>query len=227
MTAKLIYIPGSPFARKVRIVLAELQVLHDLEISATYPPTPESLDQNNPTLRVPVFSDGDVTLFESDLIIEYLCRTYSGATGSGSPPFLARAAREGALEWVDRKRSAAIASLTDTLVLLSYLAWCGMAESEENLMGFGLRDRWRERVSSTLDWLESEATPDGFVPDHLSVQDIALVSALDWTDARLPFPWQGRPNLEALVAGLQERPSFADTQFAPMGDHLAPAKDRF
>ena len=226
MTAKLIYIPGSPFARKVRIVLSELQVPHEAVISASYPPTPESLGQDNPTLRVPVFIDGDLALFESDLIVEYLCRSH-GASATGDPAFLAMAARSDAEEWIDRKRSAAIASLTDTLVLLSYLAWCGMAETEENLMGFGLRARWHDRVSSTLDWLESEATSEGFIPGVLSVQDIALVCALDWTDRRLPFPWRGRPNLEAVVARFADRASFADTQFARMAAHLAPAKPRF
>lgn len=228
MSLSLVYIPGSPYARKARVILAELDMPYEERVLRTYPPTKEELGAANPTLRVPVLRDGDIELYESDMIAEYLFRTYPGVP-SGEPP-LDRSIFRPEAEWEDRKLLAAIASATDTMVLLAYHAWCGLGETEENLMGFELKSRWEARVHSTLDWLDCMATPDGFVPGHFTLADIAMVCALDWTDARLRFPWRGterpRSNLEALVSRFIDRDSFQDTAYSPMPDHLAQALGR-
>lgn len=236
MALSLVYIPGSPYARKIRVVLAELGVSCEEHLLETYPPTARELGSANPTLRVPVLRDGPLELYESDMISDYLFRTYpNGPTSVASDvqndaPPLERMNYRPDAEWEDRKLLAAIASATDTMVLLAYHAWCGLGETRENVMGFGLKERWETRVHTTLDWLDGVATPEGFTPGRFTLADIAMICALDWTDARLKFPWgaEGRPreNLQALVARFIDRASFRETAYSPMPDHLAKALDR-
>lgn len=221
---ELILIPGSPYARKVRIVATELGLSFDLRMLERYPPTVDEVGEHNPALRVPILRDGDMELFESDLIVEYLLQTYGyKPIAPHDPPFLPAIYREEA-QWTDRKRAAIIQTATDTLVNHAYLNWCGLDETRRNLMGFDLAARWEQRIARCLDWLDFEAKPDGFVPGYMTLQDIALVCMLEWTDARMRFPWrEGRPNLIALVETFRDRASFADSRFPPMPDFLAPA----
>ena len=70
---KLYYSEGSPYARKVRIVLAE----KGLDFEGDQSHTGMSVEEHaaiNPNLQVPIFEDGDLRLFESNLILEYLLK---------------------------------------------------------------------------------------------------------------------------------------------------------
>ncbi|MGE4251240.1 MAG: hypothetical protein AB7F09_17780, partial [Parvibaculaceae bacterium] len=117
--------------------------------------------------------------------------------------------------WQDDRMLAVLLAMGDALAALKYQSWAGLRPTGENLLGFDPADRHAERVCRTLDWLEGEATPAGFLPGVLSVQDIALASFTLWTDARGGFPWRGRPRLEAIVAACAARPSFAQTPPQP------------
>lgn len=69
-------------AAKVRIVLAEKQASYEvIELPWTkadqWEPKPEKLWQVNPRGQVPVLVDGDLTLFDSTVINEYLDEKYS------------------------------------------------------------------------------------------------------------------------------------------------------
>ncbi len=73
---ELEYTAGSPYARAIRILLHEL----NLEYVGSEPklaPTPTQLGANTPTMQVPTLRDGDVVLWESGTVAEYLLRTYS------------------------------------------------------------------------------------------------------------------------------------------------------
>jgi len=84
-----------------------------------------------------------------------------------------------------------------------------------NLIGYDPAERHMNRVQRTLDWLEARATPTGFLPDVLSVQDIALACFVIWTEARGSITWRGRSSLEAIIATCTKRPSFAATTPQP------------
>ena len=59
------------------------------------------LSAQNPRSAIPVPVDGDVTIFESNLILEYLLRNYPGnAPGSPQPP-LAPTVTGPELRWED------------------------------------------------------------------------------------------------------------------------------
>src|SRR5436189_102506 len=87
---------------------------------------------------------------------------------------------------------------------------CGPAVSDE---------RNRERISTSLGWLESVVTRSGFLPEVLSVQDIVFACFILWTESGGPIEWHGRPKLEALVTRLENRPSFRETAPQPWRPH--------
>ena len=72
----LLFTTGSPFARGVRIILDELGLDYEQREEITTPSV-EARAKASPTPQVPAFWDGDVTLWESGLIAEYLLATYT------------------------------------------------------------------------------------------------------------------------------------------------------
>ena len=104
--------------------------------------------------------------------------------------------------WQDDQTLAVLLAMGDALGAINNQDWAGLGPARKNLIGYDPAERNTERVQWSLDWLESRASPAGFMPPALSVQDIALACIILWTEARGGFPWRGRPNLEALVASL-------------------------
>jgi glutathione S-transferase len=93
--------------------------------------------------------------------------------------------------------------------------WAGLVPGGHNVLGYDPAERHMERVFRTLDWLEAKASASGFIPDLLSVQDIALSCLILWMEARGGLAWRGRPNLEAVVARCEARSSFIATAPQP------------
>jgi glutathione S-transferase len=54
---KLVFSDGSPFARKVRIILAEKRLEFEADIVTDYLRTSDSLKEHNPLLQVPTLYD--------------------------------------------------------------------------------------------------------------------------------------------------------------------------
>lgn len=207
----LIHSRDSPYARRVRIVLAELGLSYDSRLHPTVYAIPE-LAALAPTLRIPVWQDDQGTLFDSGLIVEYLLSRYgAGAAGdaprsAGVLPPLARALRRPERLWADGKLLATVDDLTDAGFLLRQLALSGVEEEAVRYL-----QRVRQRIASTLDWLEAQAAPQGFLPGVFSMPDVWLVCALEWAEFRGTYAWRGRPKLEAMMARLAARPSVAAT----------------
>lgn len=72
---KLYFTEGSPFARAVRVVLTEKGLSFDRVVS----PSLEQRAGATPTLQVPSLIDGDLTLSDSAVILDYLMATYRDA----------------------------------------------------------------------------------------------------------------------------------------------------
>jgi glutathione S-transferase len=213
---RLHYTPGSFFSRKVRIVLAEKGLAYEPHVEGTSRQrSPESFAAINPVLKVPVLIDGGLTLFESDLIIDYLLRHYRGnAPDAAEPPLTGELTRP-AHHWEDAKTLVVLNDAADTMVNLRYWKANGI---DVEAVDYGRKQQ--SRFHSCLDWLEQRATPEGFLPGVFSIQDIALICTLDYVDARGEYlkgllEWRGRPRIEAIVALSRERPSVKSTAPAP------------
>lgn len=206
---KLHYTPGSPFARIIRVLLRELVLDCEEAEIREFPPSAAHFAVN-PLGQVPALETAEGIKFPTRIIIDFLM-----ALPRREPLALAHAVRREAGCWQDDQILAVLLAVGDALAAIKYQNWADLRPGGKDLLGFDPADRHAERVSRTLDWLEGQATPSGFLPGVLSVQDVALASFILWTEARGGFPWRGRPRLEAIVAGCAGRSSFAATQPQP------------
>lgn len=214
---RLHFTPGSFFSRKVRIVLAEKALPYDARVEgASRQRSPENFAGMNPVLRVPVLIDGNLTLFESDLIVDYLLTNYPGNAPNGAVPPLAATMTRNAHHWEDAKILAVLNDAADTMLNLRYWKANGLAVET---VDYGRKQQ--ARFHACLDWLEQRATSEGFIPGVLSIQDIALICALDYVEARGEFlegllEWRGRPRIESIVSRYRERSSMKETKPGPV-----------
>lgn len=203
---KLYMSSGSPFARKARIVLLEKGLAFETDVlDGLRPPSGEL----GPTLSVPVLDDGGLRLWESDLIIDYLLRTYPEARAAGEmavrpplSPWLARPDRH----WQDMTVLATIANCAQSIVNLRLMLPDGLSPDNSDYLA-----RQRARVERCLDWLEDRVTDEGFAAGWFSIMDLAFVCPIAFCETRAVMPWRGRPKLEALFERCQKRPSLLAT----------------
>ena len=113
--------------------------------------------------------------------------------------------------WRDAQVLVGLEALLASLVTRSYLIWTGAEHRPDAAIPLDLEARESKRITRLLDWLEGEATPGGFQPGVFSLQDVWLLSAIAWTEARIPIEWRRRPNLEAIIERHEDRPSLLAT----------------
>ena len=197
---------GSHFARKVRIVLAEKGLAYESDIHDGLRPMSGEL---GPTLAVPVLEDGRQRLWESDLIVDYLLRTYPDAKPppamAAEPPLSPWMARPDQ-HWHDMTTLATIASCAQSIVNLRLMLSDGITPENSDYLA-----RQKTRVERCLDWLEDRVTDEGFAPGWFSIMDIAFLCPVGFCEARGIMPWRGRPQLEALFERHRSRPSMLAT----------------
>ncbi len=201
---------GSPFVRKVRIVLDELGLPFERDITMATKRPIESFSKLNPTLKVPVLEDDGEVVFDSNLIIEYLLRTYPIPETEGSHPPLAPALTRLEFHWEDARVLGTLNALEDAAVIIRQLGVAGLDPESVPFLG-----RQQARMNSCLDWLEAKVrtqAPEGFWPGFFSVADISLVCALDFADKHQIYKWQDRTSLKERVEQLSQRPSVTATR---------------
>ena len=200
----LLFTTGSIFARAVRIVLDELCLDYERREEITTPAV-EDRAKATPTLQVPTFWDGEVHLWESTLIIEYLLSRYDSRT-SESPTLAAAIAREETY-WRDRLVLSTIHTLGTSIGIVSQMKSSGIS-----IVDSAYLQRNSERLSHVLGWLELELRSDteGFFPGSLSVQDIFLTCHIDFIENR-PIDLDPRlddiPKIQALIERVRSRES--------------------
>ena len=210
----LYFTPNSPYARKVRMVLAEKGLAFTPESLPVAPPGsgrffPESFEALNPNMRVPMLADNDLRIWDSNLILEYLFKTYPDSAkslGQTVPP-LAPSLTRPERHWQDLMILNTIETLLDSAVNLYQFLREGMQPEQVPYLR-----RETERSRSELDWLEKQMPAEGFWPGTFSALDLNLVCTLAWLDLRNPVPWRGRPKLEAFMERFSARPSVLATR---------------
>ena len=195
----------SPFARRVRVVLLEKGVACEaIEGGLTDP----DYGRINPNMQVPLLVDGEQTVFESNLIVEYLLAKFPGGNQTQQPP-LATSLTRPEHHVRDGQVLAALELLGHALVILRQMDQHQVAPRDHKYV-----KRHLKRVGHQLDWLESQATDDGFIPGVFSVMDLNLVCTLQWVDFRKIVDWRPRPRLEAIMEKYKSRPSMVETAIA-------------
>ena len=204
MMSKLYFSNGSPFARKVRIILLEKGLDFEADINDAVRPI-EEIEPLNPALQVPVFEDNGRRLFGSNLIISYLFETYPSSDRSTAPP-LAPTITRPECHWEDSLILTGIESMADSLANVRLLE--GVDEGSVPYVG-----RQRYRISSCLNWLEQRIAGEGFWPGTFSVMDVNLMCPLLYGEKRKIFDFRtGQwPKITRMIDRWQDRPSVAAT----------------
>ncbi len=201
---------GSPFVRKVRIVLDELGLPFERDTTMATKRPIESFSKLNPTLKVPVLEDDGEVVFDSNLIIEYLLRTYPIPEKDGSHSPLAPTLTRPEFHWEDARVLSTLHAMEDAAVIIRLLGLSDLDPDSVPLLA-----RQQARVTSCLDWVEARVRTqalEGFWPGFFSVADISLVCALEFADKHKIYTWQDRASLKELAERLNERPSVAATR---------------
>src|SRR4249919_3819539 len=168
---KLYYSPGSPYARKVRVVAMETRLDRKMEMVnvAVSPVVPNAdVDKHNPIGKIPALSVKGMDLFDSPVICEYLDSQHKGRK------LLARKGRD---RWVALRLQAMADGLLDAALLARYE---GFLRPEDR--------RWPEwstgqikKIDGVLGQLESEAKS---LKGRLTLGTISVVCALGYLDFR-------------------------------------------
>jgi len=204
-TRALLFTTGSPFSRIVRVVLDELGLEYERREEITTP-TSESRAKSTPTLQVPTFWDGEIHLWESGLIVEYLLSKYEAPSG-GSPP-LAKALTRKEHHWHDRLVAASVHTLGTSATTIGQMKWGGTSIEDSDYLVV-----CSEQFPYLLGWLDEQIAieGDGFQSGLLSVQDIALGCHLGYIMNRpigIDPQLDKFPKIQQLINRLNKRNSF-------------------
>ena len=196
---KLVASLTSPYARKIRVALAEKNLPFELEVDIPWL-ADTRVPSYNPLGKVPalVADDGELW-FDSPVIAEYL-DTLAG-------PLLLPADRAAALPV--RQAEALADGITDAAVA-AFLEGMRPAERQDP----AAIERQLGKIGRGLTALEARvAQRKGCAGEALSIADIAIGCTLGYLDFRFAhLGWRAaHPQLAAWAAGLLTRPSFTTT----------------
>jgi len=201
---KLYASPASSFARKIRVVLIEKNISHEVEMLNLW--EPNELQKTNPIGKVPALKldDGRV-LISSPLIADYVDSKYP------SPRFIP-ADLDGRIEV---RRWEALADGTMDAVGTSLYE---MRFHDEAKRSQAWLDRQRTKIDAGLAALEGMlGNRPWCVGDAMSLADIAIACHLGFIALRVPhyFPQEKYPSLARLWKTMEARESLKKTAPPP------------
>ena len=201
---KLIGAVTSPYARKVRVVMAEKKLDYQFILEDVWSATTQISD-SNPLGKVPcLVMEGGEALFDSRVIVEYL------DTLSPVGKLIPTMGRERA----EVKTWEALADgLCDAAILARLEAtWAGRTAEQRSKAWI---DRQMGKITACLKAMSQGLGERAYCTGiHFSLADVAVACALGYLDFRFPqIKWrEDYANLTRLADKLATRQSFVDTQ---------------
>ncbi len=191
----------STHASKTKIVLEEKGLAYRIE---NLPPgnlwkKPPEMLAKHPLGKVPYIQDGELVIFDSTVIDEYLEERYGGPRLMPSDPVARMRVRE-AEQWGDE------ALLGGSLPPIWMPYWSEPSKRDAERMEKA-RETLRSRDLPHLEKLLAQAGPGGYVCGEFSLADMpmmALAMVLDVDAIKL----DAFPRVEAYLKRLRERPSY-------------------
>ena len=200
---KLIGSPASPYARKVRVVMAEKKLDYHYVIDDVWAPD-AAISQSNPLGKVPcLVMEGGEAVFDSRVIVEYL------DTLSPVGKLIPAQGRERA----EVKTWEALADGLMDAALLARMEVIFKGRPPEQQCQAWI-DRQISKINAVLQAMSTGLGDKPFCSGvHFSLSDVAVGCALGYLDFRFAqIAWrEAYPNLVRLQDKLSQRPSFADT----------------
>ncbi len=176
MTRTLYYAQRSPYARKVRILLAEKNLPCEFKETDMTNKSPEFL-KLSPIGKVPVFVDENgTTVWDSTQIVEYLDETYP------QPSFYPS-------ERAARLRCRQLEEIADTLADNAVSLTVEVRKGDK--ADANARARYQSLIDRLLYFLDEQlATSSYLLSQEWTAADIAAVSALGYYSLRFGDDWQ-------------------------------------
>jgi glutathione S-transferase len=191
----------SPYARKVRIVLAEKKLDYELVLDDPWAANPQ-VAQHNPLGKVPcLILDENDAIFDSRVIVEYLDAL--SPVGRLIPP--------PGRERVEVKRWEATAD--GIMDAATNMVFESRRPAEQQ--SAGNIQRQKDKIIAALRFLDDLLGDQPYCSGvNLCLADIAVGAALGYLDFRNPdLNWRpNHPNLTRLIEKLASRPSFSSTR---------------
>jgi glutathione S-transferase len=200
---------ASPFVRRVRVVLAELQIPFERDTHGWQDPAAEFVAAS-PIQRVPMLDLGPGApvrhVFESRVIVTLLYGL-PHPTPAGDPPFQ-DTLLDPALRLLDQNALSVTDAAQDSLVNVFLLENDGIRAEQASYL-----QRQVSRARGCLDWLEGAYRGRRTLsPGRLAYADVAVLSLLGWIRFRKRLDLAPWPELLAFEAAHAERPSLASTR---------------
>lgn len=197
MTRTLYYAQRSPYARKVRILLAEKKLPCELTETDIINKSPEFL-KISPIGKVPVLVDEGTTIWDSTQIIEYLDETYPEPSFYPSD----RADRLKCRQWEE---------LGDTLADSAVGLWQQQRKGDN--ADPSDRARFQGAIDRLLPLLEQQLSQTPYLLGiNWTAADVAAVCALGYYTLRFGEEWQQQhPHLLEWFKNLHQRASVSST----------------
>lgn len=198
----MIKIYHAPRTRSVRILwlLEELGLPYEL-IKVPFTPKPRPFGQDTPYGKVPALEDGEVTMFESGAMVEYILERY----GQGRlAPAIGDPERATWLQWLHFAESTAFAPIAAVVWLKIYRK---DAEQQRELIADAIA-----RAAVAFEFLEARMGPhDYLLASGFSAADIML--GLTLNIARMfGIIDETFPKLDAYAKRLAARPALIKAQ---------------
>ena len=197
---KLIMTPTSPFARKVRIVLAEKRIEYEQVIDSPWEAGTHVPDYN-PLGMVPVLVlDDNHTLFDSRVIVEHL------DTVSPVSQLIPKDSRQ---RLAVRRWEALADGISDAAAAIYIEKKRPQAQQSPEWI-----ERQEQKVFRGLEAMVEELGEKSWCTgEFFNLSDIAAGCAMGYLDLRFPeIEWRkAHPALARLADKLSQRPSFKDT----------------
>jgi glutathione S-transferase len=206
----LYHLPLSPYARKVRLVLAEMRLPFELRLEKVWERRPEYL-QLNPAGTVPTLVEDDgVVVPDSAVICEYLNEAYPDGDlmGRGSPQ---RVEVRRLAAWFDGKFASEVTQNLYGEKYLRRLTRRGNPDPAAIRTGYTALRYHLDYIgwlAETRKWLAGSA---------LSLADFAAAAHLSTLDYIGELDWSASPAAKDWYARIKSRPSFRGV----LADHVA------
>lgn len=200
----VIGINRSPFVRKVTMTLEEKRVDYKL-IEATPTDSLETIIQYNPLGKIPVLLDGNITVYDSTLILEYINQKFPSKKVFPS-------------QVKEKLQMKQIESLVDELTDIAMQMF-----QRKNMPEYGNVD-WKiaqeNKIERTLNYLDLYCRKNvNEKAQQINIDVISICTFLSWLSFRLPeISWSdNRQFLRTVFKEIEKKEAFINTKWSNGG----------
>ncbi len=196
---KLIGSEVSPFVRYTRAVCAELGIEYDYhEVQNMSASTPEDLalvNKNNPAMKIPILQDGEQTILDSRIIVNYLLKKSPAVISNDFDTAIT----------ADTENHLTILYASADAALIRFI----IAKTHPNVnQNEGYLQRSLERIESCITHLEHDDT----FAKTFGIAELWSIFLLEWFSLRKIYDWRNHDKISALYATYKDRPSITSTR---------------